>query len=385
MSEDEWFQVQTNPGLKGELRKIRDEVRRWEANAKEKVNEVTLSGKRPFSFDRFRQLFKTDKPTSFFSVFDGYLNDLLTEGRTGSYTSYKNARSSLHTFLGKDIDAHELTVDLLKRFEDHLLKEKKNKRNTVAIYMRTLKVIFNLAAYDNPHLMEFYPFARRRNDNKRYQIKTSAGKKGQALSLQDLQKFARIEVSEGSPQWKAKLLWLFSFYCQGMNFKDILLLKAKDVSGGVIRYVRKKTSHTELHESPITIAITDAIDEIINKLRNHSAEDEDYLFGFLQIGMQPLELDSKSRQTIKTTNKWLKRICEHNGLPKITTYWARHTYASLLKHREIPTDIIRELLGHSSTRTTEAYLEKLETTKAARINREIEDLVHQTMATIAKN
>ena len=384
LKEEDWNELQTNPKVTGRLRKIRDLVAKWETEARVLVDKITLNGKRPFSYDRFDQEFKGKSGERFIELFDKYLGDLLADDRIGTYRSYKCARDSFLKFLGKDIEVHELTPDLLRRYETYLTADKvvsdgtiKNgaKKNTVAIYMRTLKVIFNVAATNNPHLNEFYPFARKRNDKGHYQIRTAAGKKGQALSLDDLRKFIRTTIKKDSNEWRAKQFWLFSFYGQGMNFKDIANLRVKDCDPDKIVYVRNKTKNTELHESPIAVPLTDPIKKIIKEISTGQKPD-DYLFDILGPDMSPIDVEKRVLQFIKVTNQKLKKICLANGLPPITTYWARHTYASLLKEGGVSVDSIRELLGHSSTKTTESYLNNLEVSKAAMINTRLQQLVN---------
>ncbi len=62
------------------------------------------------------------------------------------------------------------------------------------------------------------------------------------------------------------------------------------------------------------------------------------------------------------------RICIANDLPPITTYWARHSYASLLKQSGQSVELIREMLGHSDIKTTESYLKRFDLKKKIEAN-----------------
>lgn len=389
MSAEDWNQILCNPELDRSLKSVRNVIRQHEANARQVSENVTLNGKKPFSFDRFEREYKHDTPNSFFGAFDSYLDSLLKEGRIGTYRSYHCARVAFRDFLSKDIQIHELTPTLLKKFETYLLTERKIGkdpstarrlgRNTVAIYMRTLKVIFNLAASENPSLMEFYPFARKRNDKNHYQIRTASGSKGEALSLEDLRKLIQSTPEEHSPEWVAKQFWLLSFYCQGMNFRDIAQLKMKDIKAGNISYIRHKTRNTELNEKPLVIPINAAINEILIGLVTGHAEN-DFAFGIIDERMNPMEAEKAVMQKIKITNKWLRRLCKAYELPPITTYWARHSYASQLKDTGVSVDFIQELLGHSNPRTTQNYLRKFDQERIASVNNKILELVNQATA-----
>src|SRR5690606_36583091 len=100
--------------------------------------------------------------------FEKYLKDLLHEDRVGSYESYQCAYRAFNRFRGgktetretpfvrgKEIKPEDLTVDLLKKFDLWLKKQGCNK-TTIGIYMRALRIIYNLAVDANPSLAEFY-------------------------------------------------------------------------------------------------------------------------------------------------------------------------------------------------------------------------------------
>lgn len=75
-------------------------------------------------------------------------------------------------------------------------------------------------------------------------------------------------------------------------------------------------------------------------------------------------------------NDRLKKLCSANNLEevKLTTYWARHTYASLLKESGESIELIRELLGHSDIKTTESYLKRFDLKKKKEANERLESL-----------
>jgi integrase/recombinase XerD len=374
LSKEGWSEVQFHKNVRGEKKRIKDVIRKLEAKALQTIDETTHHGKRPFSFQTFSDKFVSKEVNHwFFQAFDKYLDQLKKEGRIGTCVSYTNARQAFFRFTKRDIQPDKITVEYLKRFEHHLLSERKVSINTVAIYIRAIKVIYNTLASSNLYLREAYPFATRRSDKQKFQIRTAATKKGDALTLDQLRTFLKTDPIEGSPMWEAKQFWLFSFYCQGMNFKDIAALRKSDIDGDQISYVRSKTRHTELHQVKLLVPITQTIRSIIESLR--SKKDVPFLFDILRENMSLTEIDAAARQKIKVTNKWLKRLCKLHNLPEITTYWARHTYASLLKFSGTSTDFIRELLGHSDIRTTESYLKRFDQIRVREVNSALEQLV----------
>ena len=79
-----------------------------------------------------------------------------------------------------------------------------------------------------------------------------------------------------------------------------------------------------------------------------------------------IEAKAITRDVVKRINKRMKLIGEELGIGNITTYTARHSYATVLKRSGVNISYRSESLGHTDLRTTEAYLasfEKEERTK----------------------
>jgi integrase/recombinase XerD len=164
-----------------------------------------------------------------------------------------------------------------------------------------------------------------------------------------------------------------------MNFTDIAHLKYQNISGEVLTYIRQKTRETEAEETPLEIPLTDSIRAIINELGNPDKRPGSYIFEILKKGMSPEEQYNTIQQKVKVTNKLLKQLCKANNLPEITTYWARHSYANLLKQSGEPVEMIREMLGHSDIKTTESYLKRFDIDKKRKINERLESQVNRVL------
>jgi len=374
--------------------KVLKKYKEWEATisgaktqANEAIKAATAHGK-PFTWDRFEKEFlQQESKRGFLKIFEDHLNELLETERIGTHRAYISAFEALREFRGAtkekdgrtfkivkqatDFSPVDLTPTFLKKFESYLLRRELTK-DSVAIYMRAIRVIMNNIISDNPTLAEFYPFARRPGERGKYVIKKGSGKKGEALTLDQLKAFIDIKTMNGLPEHEAKLFWLFSFHCQGMNFTDIAHLKYHtNIKGDVITYVRQKTRETEKEENTIEIPLTDSIRAIINELGNTDKKAGRYVFNILKKGMTIEEQHKAIQQHIKTTNKYLKKICKATGLPEITGYWARHSYANLLKQTGESVDMIREMLGHSDVKTTESYLKRFDIDKKRATNERI--------------
>jgi len=65
------------------------------------------------------------------------------------------------------------------------------------------------------------------------------------------------------------------------------------------------------------------------------------------------------KRALKRTNKDLKEIARIAKVPnhdQITFYFARHTFANVLKTSGRSVEMIKELLGHEDIKTTQIYL-----------------------------
>lgn len=397
--ESDWNTIQNrSKKVRGDNYKIRETIDKVSAQATRAISGITKGG-RPFTWQAFeREFLVTNSGDNFLAFFEKHIDTIKADGRIGTWRSYGNSLSAFRAFRkDKELSPFDITPELLKSFEAFLLKRKRPgkkvtqtlSRTTVRIYMQVIKTIYLLMADENPELLKVYPFARKQNDRKRYKMKPGSGHKGEALTVEQMQKLIAIEIDGTQAEHlEAKLLFLFSFYCQGMNMRDVFLLKYSDIQGQTIRYIRHKTRLTETKESAMEIPVTDAIKNIISKIGNPDKRPNNYVFPVIPNGLAinyqrriDREVTPEERitqiiqQKIKMINKRLAYLCDSNNLPKITTYFARHSYANLLRESGESVEVIRELLGHSDVRTTENYLKRFDTEYKKKVNEKISSLL----------
>ena len=147
-----------------------------------------------------------------------------------------------------------------------------------------------------------------------------------------------------------------------MNFTDIAFLKNENIYDGRINYIRRKTKRTAKSVKLLSIKITPPVAEIIQNLRNPtSIKPGDFVFPILDGSMDAIRQKAAINQFVKITNKWLKKIADKLEINfKLTSYVARHSYATVLKRSGVATNIISESLGHYSEKTTQVYLDGFE-------------------------
>jgi integrase len=221
--------------------------------------------------------------------------------------------------------------------------------------MRNLRTIINVAIEDGAMKQENYPFGKRK-----YQIPANRNIK-KALTLQDVKKI--IDYTPKSPaEERARDMWVFSYLASGINMRDIALLQYKRVSKSSISFIREKTKRSSKQDlKPVLVPIVPEIKQIINKWGIKKKSPDTFVFGLIENGDDNERIDAKVRQATKTINKYTKRIGEDLGFEMpLTTYVARHTYATVMKRSGAPIELISESLGHKDLETTENYLDSFE-------------------------
>ena len=148
-------------------------------------------------------------------------------------------------------------------------------------------------------------------------------------------------------------IWRLQFYCNGMNLIDLLRLKRENFLGDEIQFRRHKTEDKagRLICIPVTPAVKKAFD-IVGTGKVHILP---YLDGIEQnTEAEIIAVDGLA----KNINAALRNICKASGITeKVTTYTARHSFATRLLRAGVPVEFISMALGHSSITTTQHYLE----------------------------
>lgn len=303
-----------------------------------------------FSFSNLNNMLGKNIGGTLNEMISAKIKELENEEKFGTSAFYKGTLSLLKRYMKHDVPIKEVTVEWLNGLEKFILKTAN--QTTVAMNMRNIRATMNIAKQVGVIRESDYPFGRGK-----YQIKEGSGKK-KALNKKQLKAIA--EYSDGSMTTEFyRDLWLFIYFCNGLNVADLISLKFSDIQNGEISFIRKKTKDRTRDVKRIYAAITPEMYSIINKWGN-DLKKSIYIFPFLKPGDSAWEHEKKKKNLTKLINKRMKMIGEKLNLGKITTYVARHTYATVLRNEGVPISIISPMLGHSSVTTTEIYLADLE-------------------------
>lgn len=279
--------------------------------------------------------------------FEKYIKELKAEERIGTAVSYETALKSIEAFKG-GLKFADINTAFLNKYENSMIAAGKS-RTTVGIYLRSLRTIFNKATIDKA----LYPFGDGKN---KYSIPTGKNIK-KALTLSEIAQIYYYEAPSNSTKEMAKDYWIFIYLCNGLNVKDLCLLKNKNIEGDILEYERAKTKRSKKENERITVSIKKEVKIIIAKWGQPSDNPESYLFPHLNARISAETERKVIKQLTKTINKYMKQIAQELGINKeVNTYFARHSFATVLKNSGASIDFIKEALGHSDTKTTQSYL-----------------------------
>ena len=276
-------------------------------------------------------------------VFNQYIQELESANRLRYADMYKCTMHSLIKFNKHlDISFSDMNTIWLKRYEVWL-QSQGLAINTLGTRFRHLRVIYNFAIEEKIVKSEYYPF----NSFK-------VSKLSQTTAKRSIQKDEILSVLNYQGQTPLECLaidlFTFSYLAAGINFGDIARLTKDNILENRLIYIRKKT------QKQIKVSLQEQAIKLIQK---YSMPDNPYLFPILS-SFHKTEQQKVNRihKIIAKVNKSLKEIGERLNIPiDLTTYVARHSFATVLKRSGVNTSLICEALGHSSERVTQIYLD----------------------------
>ena len=303
---------------------------------------------------------KTSKQTPKVTVgeyLDSYVNILQRAGRIGNADTFIHLRTALTKCFGPlDFYFSDIDVAWLKRLENWFRTTAHLSENSIGIRFRSLRALYNQAIEEGIAKRANYPF----DTFKVSQFKESTAKR--ALTKEQIRQIMGLDIRVLSKYPKpfmqlSKDLFLFSYLGCGINLTDMLHLRYRDIFDGRVTYHRQKTGKLiSFHLQPLAL-------EILRKYYQKEHVPDDYIFPVLKrkVHITAAQQYGRVKRVTRLINRYLKVIGEHLNLPiPLTTYVARHTYATVLKRSGVSTSIISESLGHSSEKITQIYLDSFE-------------------------
>ncbi len=322
-----------------------------------------------FTFEAFEQnLFsRSARESSVNAFYDQAIEGFNKNDQVNTAALYGLSKKSLLAYHGKEkLGFHQITPSWLRGYEKHALDNNRSK-TTVSMYLRVLRAIFNNALSDGVITKDDYPFGKRK-----YNIPTPKGTK-KALTREQLKTLYEAE-SATEDQQKAKDFWFFSYICNGMNFKDIANLKYKNLSAETLTFSRAKTSSTDADQAPVVVYLTDYAKGIIAKYGREDKSPENHIFSIVDPDESADKQNRQIKNFVRFVNQHFIKFAKQAGVnEKISTYWARHSFATNAIRSGASMEYVSEALSHSSLNTTRGYFAGFEDEKKKEIARKLMD------------
>ena len=300
-----------------------------------------------FTLNQFEEKFrgKESSKITVLEFWEDKIKDLNLAGRTGNARAHHDTKNSFFRFCkNQKILFKEITVEMLDKFETHLRSTGSNDGG-IGVRMRELRAVFNDAIKKGIVDEKYYPF-------KTYKVSKLKGKGfKKALSRDEVKKIENLDEIAYPHLVEAKHLFVFSYYTRGMNFFDIMKLRWENIVDDKIIYTRSKT------KGRFIIKILEPVSEILSYYKK-AKSNSGYVFPILlHDNLNPIQIENRKAKKLKRFNSDLKLIAGIVGINKpLTSYVARHSYATNLKQLGVSTDLISQSMGHQNIAITSAYL-----------------------------
>lgn len=336
-----------------ELKKQLDEIQKQAQKILDDASEITPSMfKRMFNAQQ--NIYNTKYRTRLEEIYDRQIDKYGGRDAGGTAQNYVSSLVALEEFrkdpkggLGRKepLDLENITEELIEKWEAYITETKGNSRETFNTYCRWLRAVVNVAVKIGLLHKDRNPFGK----GKLVIGSTTSAKT--ALSEDDLLKLRDFKTKyEG--QQRARDIWMFCYMCNGISPIDLSHLKRENIKGNYIFWTRIKT---EKRKKGVVYTQAFLQPEMRQIIKRWGGDDKVYLFNIRSSEADKKTNDKRFKTWRRNTHRTLERIAELTSIQKINLSANRHTFATILTNKGIPTTQLRDMMNHSSSQTTEIY------------------------------
>lgn len=281
--------------------------------------------------------------------------------RPSTIRNYLTALRSFDSFRsGSDLDVRQVTSEVIQAYQQWLSSHRVS-RNTSSAYLRSLRALYN-KVYPHSLIRRANPFLGAFTGN--------APTAKRALGADDVRRLSMLDISATDATLRlVRDVFLFSIYAMGMPFVDVARLRYEQIADGYLVYERRKTGQT------IRVKMDQRMLVIIRRYQRQAAPpDTDYVFPILASLDGSLQGTRRYASALGWYNRQLKRLTAMAHIRRpLSSYVARHTWASLAYRSHVALPVISEALGHTNIRTTQIYIKSLGGSAIFQANKRIWD------------
>ncbi len=280
-----------------------------------------------------------DKDFHFYG--ERFVEKIRKKGSISYANSIQSTLNEIRKFAGDNLEFGEINPAWLEEYGEYQKLQNKT-INTLAIHYRNIRVLYNDAIRNHIIKRDIYPFYD-------FQIKQEKTHK-RSLNIDDIRRIRDVELKKEN-EMRARDLFMLSFYMNGINFKDLLLARKENIYQGRYMFNRAKTGR------PYSVKIFPETQEIIDRYPG-----EIYLLNFMErkelVNIKKDRNIPLYKDITDQTNRLLKDVAEDAKVPvPLSTYYARHSLATIARNIGISRDDIRSILGHGENTVTDIYID----------------------------
>lgn len=285
---------------------------------------------------------RREKPLTCRTLLSDYMRELIgqlrLEGRYGTAKNYEKTLRVFNEFMGgRELPLTAMNSRTIAEYNTYLLR-RGLLRNSISFYMRILKAVYNKAVRRRL-VRQAFPFS---------EVYTGVdATRKRAIDESLLSRLNSMELPSGTALALARDIFIFSYCARGMAFVDISYLLKTDCLNGVIGYTRRKTGQL------LTVRVEPIMQRIIER---NTSPTSPYLFPILTSD----DSAEAYRQYLAALNNYNYQLGKLsillNSGCKLTSYTARHSWATAARNHNVPLSVISAGMGHTSEQTTRIYL-----------------------------
>lgn len=285
---------------------------------------------------------------SLIKYMDGYLSDLKSKGKIGTYDKVNATLLKLKTYLGsKDIQFEDFDLMFLKKYERYLRDVLGNAPNTIHSNLKIFRKIFNDAVREDIIELNQNPFTK-------YKLAWEKTKK-EYLTEEELLAIENIELQPNSTMYHHRNMYVFAAYAGGIRISDLLQLRWQNYDGTHILIFTQKTKESIPIKLPSKAKLILKLYADLHPDRQES----NFIFPLLSDSKDysdPVSLFKAISSNTAYANKNLKTIVQKADIKKsISFHSSRHTWATRALKKGMRIEYVSKLMGHGSLKTTMIY------------------------------
>jgi len=332
------------------LMSIRDKMR-WDMNRFNRIIMDFMQNGISYSADDIvKEFLSLTSHLSLFNFMESIIARLKHDGKIRTSETYRSALNSFTRFRDEeDVMLDALNQDLIESYEAYL-QAKGLVPNSISFHLRILRAVYNRACDQGLITATANPFTH---------VYTGVEKTAKrAVDIKTIRRIKNLDFSMDKSLDYARDIFMLSFYMRGISFIDLAYLEKSDLANGIATYRRRKTGQK------LFIRWTKEMQAILDKYPENETK---YLFPVITSRTANPRYQYRNRHYV--INRNLKIVAQKIGMQMpLTTYVARHSWASIAKSKGIALSVISEGLGHDSEQTTQIYLASLDTSAVDRAN-----------------